>query len=92
MKRFLLKVFVPSLLLILAIVVIGEVLLHVFPHEKLYKSRWMDNNAEEVQVLVLGSSNTNRAIMPSELGLGKGFSCAGLRRICITTAGYCIVI
>ena len=69
--------FVPSLLLILAIVVIGEVLLHVFPHEKLYKSRWMDNNAEEVQVLVLGSSNTNRAIMPSELGLGKGFSCAG---------------
>lgn len=77
MKRFLLKVFVPSLLLILAIVVIGEVLLHVFPHEKLYKSRWMDNNAEEVQVLVLGSSNTNRAIMPSELGLGKGFSCAG---------------
>ena len=77
MKRFLLKVVLPSVLLIVVVVAIGELLLHVFPHEKLYKSRWMDRHAEEVQVLVLGSSNTNRAIIPTALGLGKGFSCAG---------------
>ncbi|MCR5588230.1 MAG: hypothetical protein K6F72_01310 [Bacteroidales bacterium] len=77
MKRFLLKVFVPSLLLIVAIVALWEGVLHVLPNEHLYKSRWMDNHAEQVQLLVLGSSNTDRAVMPSELGLGRGFSCAG---------------
>lgn len=69
--------FVPSLLLIVAIVALWEGVLHVFPHEHMYKSRWMDSHAEEVQVMVLGSSNTDRAVMPSELGLGRGFSCAG---------------
>ena len=77
MKKFLLKVVIPSVLLIVAVVATGELLLHAFPHEKLYKSRWMDRHAEEVQVLVLGSSNTNRAIIPTTLGLGSGFSCAG---------------
>ena len=77
MKKFLLKVVLPSVLLIVAVVATGELLLHTFPHEKLYKSRWMDRHAEEVQVLVLGSSNTNRAIIPTELGHGSGFSCAG---------------
>lgn len=71
------KVVVPSVVLIMAVVVLWEAVLHAFPHEHLYKSRWMDRHAGEVQVLVLGSSNTNRAVIPTELGLGKGFSCAG---------------
>lgn len=77
MKRFLLKIIVPSLVLIMAVVVLWEFVLHAFPHEHMYKSHWMDRHAEEVQVLVLGSSNTNRAVIPNGLGLGRGFSCAG---------------
>ena len=77
MKRFLLKIIVPSVVLIMAVVVLWEFVLHAFPHEHMYKSHWMDSHAEEVQVLVLGSSNTNRAVIPTGLGLGRGFSCAG---------------
>lgn len=71
------KVVIPLVVLTIAVVALWEGVLHVFPHEHMYKSRWMDNHAGEVQVLVLGSSNTNRAVIPTSLGLGKGFSCAG---------------
>ena len=77
MRKFLLHILLPTVAILLLLTAAAEGLLRLSPNERLYKSRYMKHHAAELQTLVLGSSNTNRAIIPSRLGQGRAFSSAG---------------
>jgi len=63
MKRFILK----TLLLLLPVIIIGvsmECLLRHIPNDYIYKKNYLDKHAGEIQLLILGSSETYFGINP----------------------------
>lgn len=76
MKRFLLRLVLPTLLALLLLAAAAEVLLRLNPNEMLYKSRRLAADAPGLRVLVLGSSCVDRGVIPSRLGCGPALSCA----------------
>lgn len=77
MKQFLLRIVLPLLLVIGFTLAASEVVLHVVSNQYRYKANYMDHHAQQVKILVLGSSGTNRGIRPSLFSLQPAFSCAG---------------
>lgn len=77
MRRFVLHIILPLLLIICIVLAACEVVMRVVPNEYRYKSSYMDKNAERVKILVLGSSGTNRGIRPAFFTYQPAFSCAG---------------
>lgn len=64
MKRFILK----TLLLLLPIVIVAasmEYLLRRIPNDYIYKKNYLDEHSEEIQILILGSSETYFGIDPA---------------------------
>ncbi|MCM1370002.1 MAG: DUF1574 domain-containing protein [Candidatus Amulumruptor caecigallinarius] len=66
MKRFLKNIAIISAVC-LAILIIGELIVRNMPTSYSYKNQWLENNAEEVELLILGPSHTYYGLKPELL-------------------------
>lgn len=76
MFRFILKavLFLVPILAVFAVIEIGT---RLIPNDYSFKFAWMDQNAEDLEVLVLGNSHAYRGIDPEYLSL-KAFNAANV--------------
>lgn len=63
MKKFIKKTIYISLPIIV-VAIIMEILLRFIPNDYLYKKQYLDENSNEIQTLILGSSHTFRGLNP----------------------------
>ncbi len=76
MKKFL-KYCLVFVLPFLMVAITAEYLLRQVPNPYQYKYEWMQQHAEDVEILILGSSHTFYGIRPEFLD-GKAFSLANV--------------
>lgn len=74
MKRFLYTLFI-FLIPALSVIIAGELIVRNVPNEYKYKADWMKNNANNVEILILGTSHSFYGINPLYLEK-KAFSVA----------------
>lgn len=76
MKRFLLKIFLPSFIIVTLIFSLFEFALRSLPNDIKYKSEYLRNNGAKLKLLILGSSNTAMDLNPQYLSVQPSFNCA----------------
>lgn len=76
MKKFLLRVLLPSVIIIFVLLGIAELYLRSLPNDFKYKAEYMDEHAPEIKILVIGSSCTAMGVKPSCFDWQPSFSCA----------------
>ena len=75
MKKYLINILLYFILPILTIGVVWEYSIRSIPNDYAYKSKWLNNNADSIEVLYLGPSTIMYDIDPSFSKL-KGFNAA----------------
>ena len=76
MKRFLLHIILPLVVVTAMFIIGGEMLLRRLPGDIKYKAEWMDKNCGRVKILVLGTSSVSMGIKPSAFSMQPSFNCA----------------
>lgn len=76
MKKFLFRVLVPAIVITIVILGCAEMYLRSVPNDFKYKAEYMDKNASEIKVWVMGSSCTAMGVKPSCFHWQPSFNCA----------------
>lgn len=76
MKRFIIYI-ISVLLPVLLILGVGEILVREVPNPYKYKEKWMETHQDEVELLVMGGSQTFYGVRPEYLD-GKAFNLANV--------------
>lgn len=76
MKKFLFKVFLPVLVILSAIFVGGECYLRSLPNDFKTKNQYLENNAKDIKIMVLGASTVSMGIKPSFFDMQPAYNFA----------------
>lgn len=76
MKKFIFKVFVPTIVIFIFLLGCAELFLRSVPNDFKAKAEYMDKHASEIKILVIGSSGTAMGVKPSCFDWQPSYSCA----------------
>lgn len=76
MKKFLFRVLLPTIIIVMAMLGCMEWYLRSLPNDFKYKREYMDKNANRVKIISLGASTPAMDIMPRFFDLQPSFCCA----------------
>lgn len=76
MKKFLLKVFLPIVIVCGILFWAGELYLRSLPNDYKTQNAYMESHADSLKLLVLGSSATSRGVLPRYLDIQPSYNCA----------------
>lgn len=76
MGKFILKVIIPTMIIVLFIFVGLEIYLRNLPNDFKSKAEYMEEHAGDIKILVLGSSGASMGIKPSCFSHQPSYSCA----------------
>lgn len=76
MKNFLLRVLLPTIIILVALLGCVECYLRSLPNDFKYKREYLDDNANRLKIITLGASGPSMDIMPRFFDLQPSFCCA----------------